>query len=331
MITLGIETSCDDTGIALYDSERGLLANKLVSQLDTHKPFGGVVPELASRDHQNNIIALIDHVFKESHLSLDQIDLISYTAGPGLVGSLMVGAGVAYGLSQAKSIPIIGVHHHLAHLEIAMLNNETIEKPYLGLLVSGGHTYFIQVAENYSCRILGSTIDDAVGEALDKSARVMGLGYPGGPILDQLSQTGHAMKKQLPRPMIHDKSLNMSFSGLKTALVKSWQDDHPPVEDLSLELITAVSDVLEKKLSNALKLTELKHVVFAGGVAANRYIRTQLTTCVAKYNAQLHIPDRSLCTDNGAMIAYLGYLLYRQGANIRSHFVNPSWSIEELL
>ena len=206
MIVLGIETSCDDTGIGIYDSNKGLLVNRLESQIDTHKPYGGVVPELASRAHQKNIMALIDVVLSEANITADKIDLISYTAGPGLVGSLLVGAGVAQGLSKALSIPVIGVHHHLAHLEVAFLENQELSYPYLGILVSGGHTFFIHVDEYYRCKLIGGTIDDAVGEALDKSARVMGLGYPGGPHW-KIARDGNPFNVKLPRPMIKDLSL----------------------------------------------------------------------------------------------------------------------------
>ena len=311
MITLGIETSCDDTSIAIYDDQVGMLYNKRHSQLSLHNRYGGVFPELASRDHQVHLLPLFDDALKTTELSAVNLDVIAYTAGPGLVGSLFVGASFAHGLALSLGKPIVPVHHHLAHIEIARLHSSTLSYPYLALLVSGGHTFLIILKSINNCEVIGSTVDDAVGEALDKSARVMSLPYPGGPEIEALADNVSHTELTLPRPMLKDPGLNMSFSGLKTAVINTCQQKNYSDAEIAYALQKAISDVLVIKTKRAIDRTKIKHLVFCGGVAANKYLGTKLQQLCEKKAVQCHIPEMSYCTDNGAMVAFTGAELYR--------------------
>ena len=310
MITLGIETSCDDTSIAIYDEQRGMLYNKRHSQLDLHNRYGGVFPELASRDHQVHLLPLFDDALKSTQLSQEAIDVIAYTAGPGLVGSLFVGASFAHGLALSLNKPIVPVHHHLAHIEIARLQSPTLTYPYLALLVSGGHTYLIKLKSISDCKVIGATVDDAVGEALDKSARVMSLPYPGGPEIEVLANTVSDTTLTLPRPMLKDPGLNMSFSGLKTAVINTCHAKTYSEAEIAYALQKAIADVLVIKTKRAIEKTQVKHLVFCGGVAANKYLGNALQNLCKKRKITCHIPEMSYCTDNGAMVAFAGEGLF---------------------
>lgn len=330
MITIGIETSCDDTSIAIYDEQSGITYNKRHSQLELHNRYGGVFPELASRDHQVHLLPLFANALEETKLKPTDIDLIAYTAGPGLVGSLFVGASFAHGLKLALSKPIVPVHHHLAHIEVARLQSPTITYPYLALLVSGGHTFIILVESLTSCQVIGSTVDDAVGEALDKSARVMSLPYPGGPEIEKLAATVDKADIDLPRPMLKDPSLNMSFSGLKTAVIQACQSDNHPKAAICQALQISIRDVLMKKTQRALKQYPVTDLVFCGGVAANQFLGHALKTLCQNKGINCHIPDISFCTDNGAMVAFTGYQLYQHGQYNKTMFVNPGWALHDI-
>ncbi|MDG2348150.1 MAG: tRNA (adenosine(37)-N6)-threonylcarbamoyltransferase complex transferase subunit TsaD [Gammaproteobacteria bacterium] len=330
MITLGIETSCDDTSIAIFDDNKGMLYNKRHSQLELHNRYGGVFPELASRDHQVHLLPLFDDAMKQCFLKPHLIDVIAYTAGPGLVGSLFVGASFAHGLGLALSKPIVPVHHHLAHIEIARFQSPEISYPYLALLVSGGHTFLILVKSIHDCEIIGATVDDAVGEALDKSARIMSLPYPGGPEIESLAKTINETDLTLPRPMLKDPGLNMSFSGLKTAVINTFVKHlHTPAE-ISYALQKSIADVLVIKTRRALVSTGAKQLVFCGGVAANMYLGSTLRGMCEKKNVSCFIPEISYCTDNGAMVAFTGSELYRSGIFQKERFVEPGWSLNDL-
>lgn len=328
MITLGIETSCDDTAIAIYNAaERCMIYNKRHSQLDRHNQFGGIMPELASRDHQAHLLPLLDDAIQASDLGLKDIDLIAYTRGPGLVGSLFVGASLAHGLGMALNTPLIDVHHHRAHIEITRLDNPDITYPFLALLVSGGHTLLCLVSSISECEILGATIDDAIGETLDKCARVMGLAYPGGPEIERLAKEVNTVSLQLPKPMINDPTLNMSFSGLKTALIRQHETNDHTQAELALALQNAIASVLEKKLLRALKMTQAKQVVFCGGVAANQFLGQHLQTVCQSNDATCIIPKMNYCTDNGAMVAFTGAEMYLAGMRYSGQLVDPSWRL----
>lgn len=330
MITLGIETSCDDTSIAIYDDLKGMLYNKRHSQLDLHNQYGGVFPELASRDHQVHLLPLFDDALKTTKLSKDAIDVIAYTAGPGLVGSLFVGASFAHGLALALGKPIVPVHHHLAHIEISRLKSPSLTYPYLALLVSGGHTYLIILKSISECEVIGATVDDAVGEALDKSARVMSLPYPGGPEIESLANTVIDTSLTLPRPMLKDPGLNMSFSGLKTAVINTYQEKVYSEAEIAYALQKAIADVLVIKTKRAIEKTQVKHLVFCGGVAANQYLGNALQNLCSERHVTCHIPEMGYCTDNGAMVAFTGAELYRCGTYNTNRFVEPGWSLHDL-
>ena len=330
MITLGIETSCDDTSIAIYDEQRGMIYNKRHSQLDLHNRYGGVFPELASRDHQVHLLPLFDDALKSTQLSQEAIDVIAYTAGPGLVGSLFVGASFAHGLALSLNKPIVPVHHHLAHIEIARLQSSTLTYPYLALLVSGGHTYLIKLKSISECEVIGSTVDDAVGEALDKSARVMSLPYPGGPEIEVLASTVSDTTLTLPRPMLKDPGLNMSFSGLKTAVINTCHAKTYSEAEIAYALQKAIADVLVIKTKRAIEKTQVEHLVFCGGVAANKYLGHAMQNLCKKRKITCHIPQKSYCTDNGAMVAFTGAELYRSGIYNTARFVEPGWSLHDL-
>jgi N6-L-threonylcarbamoyladenine synthase len=334
MRVLGIETSCDETGAAIYDSEKGLLAHTLYSQVAMHAEYGGVVPELASRDHVRKTIPLIESVLAESNLKKSDIDGIAYTAGPGLVGALLVGAAIARSLAFAWNIPAVGVHHMEGHLLAPMLEASPPPFPFVALLVSGGHTQLVKVARMGSYEILGDTLDDAVGEAFDKTAKLLGLAYPGGAALAKLAEKGSAGRFRFPRPMLDRPGLEFSFSGLKTAAVNiaaSVTLDEQTRCDIAFAFQEAVVDTLVAKCQRALLLTGWKTLVVAGGVGANQRLRQRLQTLMENENGQVFFPRQEFCTDNGAMIAYVGCqrLLAGQKNDLKIK-VFPRWPLEDI-
>ena len=311
MLVLGIESSCDETGVALVDATGlglpVLLSHALHSQIDMHQAYGGVVPELASRDHIRRVLPLATQVMAEAGRTLAQVDVVAYTRGPGLAGALLVGAGVACALGAALDRPVIGVHHLEGHLLSPFLSADAPQFPFVALLVSGGHTQLMRVDGVGRYELLGETIDDAAGEAFDKSAKLMGLGYPGGPALSRLAQQGDAAAFKLPRPLLHSGDLDFSFAGLKTAVLTQARKLGDALEqrkaDLAASTEAAIVEVLLKKSLTALRQTDLKRLVVAGGVGANRLLRAQLNDACAKAGVRVHYPELHLCTDNGAMIA----------------------------
>jgi len=342
MRVLGIETSCDETGIALYDSEQGLLADALFSQVDMHADYGGVVPELASRDHIRKTIPLIQQVLDQANLKKSDIDAIAYTSGPGLVGALMVGAAIAQSLALALEVPAIGVHHMEGHLLAPMLEEEPPQFPFLALLVSGGHTQLVSVKALGDYEILGESVDDAAGEAFDKAAKMLGLDYPGGPriakLADYARQKGIAAPCRFPRPMTDRPGLDFSFSGLKTFTLNTVNNLPPnrPASEaekaaIALAFEDAVVDTLRIKCKRALEQTGLKTLIIAGGVSANVSLRAALEKMVTPLGAKVFYARPSLCTDNGAMIAYAGCqrLLAGQTSDL-SIQVRPRWPMTEL-
>ncbi len=313
MRVLGIETSCDETGVALYDSEQGLLAHTLFSQVAMHAEFGGVVPELASRDHVRKLVPLIRKVFDMAEVPFGQVDAVAYTAGPGLVGALMVGASVSRSLAWAWDVPALGVHHMEGHLLAPMLEDNPPRFPFVALLVSGGHTLLVDVKGVGEYRILGESLDDAAGEAFDKTAKMMGLPYPGGPLLSKLADQGTPGVFEFPRPMVDRPGMDFSFSGLKTA-VRLKVAEHAVAEvvpdavmaDIACGFQEAVVDTLVIKCRRALKETGHRALVIAGGVSANRRLREKLQAMADDRRCKLFYPRLEFCTDNGAMIAYAG-------------------------
>ena len=335
LLTLGIETSCDETGIALYQMERGLLAHALYSQVAMHNEYGGVVPELASRDHVRRLIPLVRQVMNEADVSLDQLDAIAYTQGPGLGGALLVGASIANALAYALDIPTIGIHHLEGHLLSPLLSKPAPKFPFVALLVSGGHTQLMRVDGVGRYTLLGETLDDAAGEAFDKSAQLLGLGYPGGPALAKLALLGRPGVHKLPRPMLHSGDLEFSFSGLKTAvltLVKQSNDDEQTRADIAYAVQEAIVEVLAHKALSALAQTRLSQLVVAGGVGANQMLRQRLTEGIGKRGGEVFYPDLEFCTDNGAMIAFAGALRLelQQGKKNYRFDVKPRWNLAEL-
>lgn len=318
MRVLGIETSCDETGVAIYDSGSeeskentvsGIIADVLHSQIELHAQYGGVVPELASRDHVRKIIPLIHEALEQASLSPQDIDGIAYTKGPGLLGALLVGSSVGRSLAYAWDIPAIGVHHMEGHLLAPMLEKNPPVFPFVALLVSGGHTQLISVTGIGEYQLLGESIDDAAGEAFDKTAKMMGLSYPGGPILAKLAESGSVGRFKLPRPMTDRPGLDFSFSGLKTAALTTWKksDQTPQTQaDLAYAFEEAVVETIAIKCRRALEQTQMKTLVIAGGVSANTHLRRRLTELVKSYDAKVYYPRPEFCTDNGAMIAYVG-------------------------
>src|SRR5690606_23614185 len=304
--------SCDETGVALVCTERGLLAHALHSQIDMHRDYGGVVPELASRDHIRRVIPLTRQVLAQAGLALSDVDAVAYTAGPGLAGALLVGASVAQAIAWSLQIPAIPVHHLEGHLLSPLLADPRPEFPFVALLVSGGHTQLMRVDGVGRYTLLGETLDDAAGEAFDKSAKLMGLGYPGGPALSRLAENGNAALHELPRPMLHSGDLDFSFSGLKTAVltrVRAMEREHGALSeqhlaDLAAATEAAIVDVLAAKALKAVRQTGVKRLVVAGGVGANRHLRKQLTAAMQKQGGQVYFPPLEFCTDNGAMIAF---------------------------
>lgn len=307
---LGIETSCDETGVAIYDSEHGLMAHTLHSQIKLHAEYGGVVPELASRDHVRNITPLVTQALTDANSTPDTITAIAYTQGPGLVGALLVGAGFAKALAYAWQVPALGIHHMEGHLLAPFLDQAHPEFPFLALLVSGGHTQIIEVTDIGKYTILGESLDDAAGEAFDKTAKLLGLDYPGGPLLAALATQGTPNKYNFPRPMLDRPGLDFSFSGLKThALNAINKTELTPQNkaDLAWAFEDAIIDTLIKKCARALEQTAITDLVIAGGVGANKTLRERLNAFAAANNIRVFYPRTEFCTDNGAMIAYAGY------------------------
>lgn len=314
MLVLGIETSCDETGVALYDEQRGLLGERIYSQIALHQQYGGVVPELSSRDHIRKLIPLIDELLQSCELSLSDIDGIAYTHGPGLIGSLMVGASIAQSLGFALSIPTVGVHHMEGHLMAVMLDKRQPEYPFVALLVSGGHTQLYEVNDFDDYRLLGESVDDAAGEAFDKTAKLLGLPYPGGPQISALAEQGDPQRFTFPRPMVNRPGLEFSFSGLKTHAVthyKKYQDEPNIKANIARAFEDAVVDTLRIKCRRALQQTGLERLVMVGGVSANQKLRRVLAD--DPEIASVFYPAPQFCTDNGAMIAYTGYLRLQRG------------------
>ena len=340
LITLGIESSCDETGIALYQIGRGLLAHSLHTQVAMHSEYGGVVPELASRDHVRHVIPLVRQVMRDADVSLAQIGAIAYTQGPGLGGALLVGASVANALAYALDIPSIGIHHLEGHLLSPLLSDPAPEFPFVALLVSGGHTQLMRVDGIGQYTLLGETLDDAAGEAFDKSAKLLGLGYPGGPELAKLAAHGRPGLYKLPRPMLHSGNLEFSFSGLKTAvltLVRQKSNDEQKIldeqtrADIACAVQEAIVDVLANKARAALAQTGLDQLVVAGGVGANQLLRERLNKDIGKRGGKVFYPDLDFCTDNGAMIAFAGALRLAQQPRKKDYRFNvkPRWDLAE--
>jgi len=341
MKVLGIETSCDETGIAVYDTAKGLVAHALHSQVAMHQAYGGVVPELASRDHVRRVAPLIEQVLDAGGLALADLDGIAYTQGPGLAGALLVGASVATALGYALRIPVLPVHHLEGHLLSPLLETPAPTFPFVALLVSGGHSQLFDVTRVGEYRLLGDTYDDAAGEAFDKTAKLLGLPYPGGPELARLALSGTAGAVRLPRPLIASGNLDFSFSGLKTAVLTlaRKQAAGGPVEmladarkaDIALEIQSAIVDVLATKALAALDATGRRRLVVAGGVGANRALRARLVADVAAIGGEVYFPDLQFCTDNGAMIALVGALRLREGFAADYAFsVQPRWDLASL-
>ena len=339
MKILGIETSCDETGVAIYDSEQGIIGDALYSQVELHAEYGGVVPELASRDHVRKTIPLVKEVLKQANCAKEDIDAIAYTKGPGLIGALFVGVGVGRSLAYAWDIPAIGVHHMEGHLLAPMLEDEKPEFPFVALLVSGGHTLLVDVQGLGKYEILGESIDDAAGEAFDKTAKIMGLGYPGGPALAKLAEKGQAGVYKLPRPMTDRPGLDFSFSGLKTAVANLYNGSdksEQSMADIAYAFQEAVVDTIFIKCRRALEQTGHKRLVVAGGVSANVALRAKLTDLLESKGGKAYYPRPKFCTDNGAMIAYAGYCRHQAILNGQDQFEEPAvrakprWPIVEL-
>ena len=334
MKILGIETSCDDTGVAVYDTQRGLLAHKLHSQIETHAPYGGVVPELAARDHIRTLLPLVKTVLEESGLDVGGLDGVGYTAGPGLVGALLVGAAVGRGLAWGRRIPCVGVHHMEAHLLAVMLEDDVPEFPFVALLVSGGHTLLVDVEVPGVYHILGESLDDAVGEAFDKTAKLLGLGYPGGPAISKAALKGDPSRFRFPRPMTDRPGLAFSFSGLKTYTLNTAQAhqlDEQTIADIACAFQHAAVDTLVIKTSRAMVHTQRRQLIVAGGVGANQALRAQLRETAANENFEVFYPRPEFCTDNGAMIGYAASLRLQHGEQSAAGFeVFPRWSLADL-
>ena len=334
MRVLGIETSCDETGIAIYDDEKGLLANQLYSQVKLHADYGGVVPELASRDHVRKTVPLIQAALKEAGLTAKEIDAVAYTAGPGLVGALLVGATIGRSLAFAWNVPAIPVHHMEGHLLAPMLEDNPPAFPFVALLVSGGHTQLISVTGIGQYELLGESIDDAAGEAFDKTAKLLGLDYPGGPMLSKMAAQGKEGRFVFPRPMTDRPGLDFSFSGLKTFAantIRNNDGDEQTRADIARAFEDAVVDTLMIKCRRALEQTGFKRLVMAGGVSANRTLRAKLAEMMAKRGGEVFYARPEFCTDNGAMIAYAGMVRLRSGAKADLGVtVRPRWPLAEL-
>jgi len=333
MRILGIETSCDETGLAIYQPDKGILANVLHSQVDIHQLYGGVVPELASRDHIRRIIPLVHEVMQEAGVSSGQLDGIAYTSGPGLVGALLVGVAVGRSLAYAWDIPAVGIHHMEAHLLAPMLEDNAPSYPFLALLVSGGHTQIMQVDGPGQYVLLGESVDDAAGEAFDKTAKLLGLGYPGGPAISALAESGNPGRFTFPRPMTDRPGLDFSFSGLKTHAVNTIRDapaNEQTRADIARAFVDAAVDTLAIKCRRAMEQTNIYTLVAAGGVSANKQLRQRLTEMVKEMGGNVFYPRPDFCTDNGAMIAYAGYLHLAAGRNEPLSFAAyPRWALAD--
>ncbi|MFT4632714.1 MAG: N6-L-threonylcarbamoyladenine synthase [Candidatus Pseudothioglobus sp.] len=339
MRVLGIETSCDETGVAVYDDSRGLLADLLYSQVDLHAEYGGVVPELASRDHIRKTLPMIHEAMTQSHSKPDDIDGIAYTAGPGLVGALMVGASIAKSLAFAWQVPAIGIHHMEGHLLAPMLDTgltaERPEYPFLALLISGGHTQLMSCQSLGQYQLLGESLDDAAGEAFDKVAKMLGLPYPGGPAIERLAHQGTPKRFRFPRPMTDRPGLDFSFSGLKTFTMNTLKALPNPTAqdkaDVALAFQTAVADTLRIKCKRAAEQTGLKQMIIAGGVSANQALRAALQSVTQSTGCKIYYPALKLCTDNGAMIAYAGMQHLNKGhSEPLDIIVRPRWPMTEM-
>jgi N6-L-threonylcarbamoyladenine synthase len=334
MLILGIETSCDETGVAIYDSEKGLLGHKLYSQIKLHAKYGGVVPELASRDHINYIIPLIHDLLSDYKINIQNIEAIAYTSGPGLSGALLVGSSVAESLACALGIRSIPIHHLEGHLLAPMLEDRKPKFPFIALLVSGGHSQLIHVKELGSYKIIGDTLDDAAGEAFDKTAQLLGLGYPGGAALSKLAEKG-LKHFELPRPLLHSNGLDFSFSGLKTAVLYLVRKQKKLTKEIKADIAYAfedsITDVLVKKTIQALKQEGLKRVIISGGVGANKTLRNKIIAECNQNEFEYFFPDLTFCTDNGAMIALAGSLrLNMRPKENYSFSVKPRWKLTEI-
>ena len=339
MLVLGVETSCDETGVAVYDSDRGLLAHNLYSQVKLHAEYGGVVPELASRDHVRKILPMLEKVLADAEVERGDLDAIAYTSGPGLMGALMVGGGAATAMGYALNIPVLGVHHMEGHLLAPMLEDNPPAFPFVALLVSGGHTQLVAVTAIGEYALLGESIDDAAGEAFDKTAKLLDLDYPGGPRLAAMAEHGCIERFEFPRPMTDRPGLDFSFSGLKTftrnLIEKHRGDDVLPDEQTTLDICAgfqeAVVDTLVIKCRRALQQTAMQRLVIAGGVSANTRLRHKLEQALAKEGAEVYYARHEFCTDNGAMIAYAGCqrLLAGEKNNLEIS-ATPRWPLDQL-
>ncbi len=334
MKVLGIESSCDETGIAIYDTEHGLLSHALYSQVEMHAEYGGVVPELASRDHIRRALPLIQNVLDQAKLTLQDIEGIAYTQGPGLSGALLVGTSIAEALAFTLNIPTVGVHHLEGHLLAPLLEENPPQFPFVALLVSGGHTQLMKVTGIGEYALLGDTLDDAAGEAFDKTAKLLGLGYPGGPAVSALAAKGKPGRFKLPRPLLNSGDLNFSFSGLKTAvltMVNGNDADEQTKADIAYEFQEAVTEVLTAKCMSALRDTGLDKLIVSGGVGANKRLREQLNSATKRKLCKVHYPRLEFCTDNGAMIAFAGAMRMHNAVEGNHGFtVKPRWDLAEL-
>ena len=334
MRVLGIETSCDETGVAIYDGEQGILADHLYSQVDAHRQYGGVVPEIASRDHVRKLAPMVAAVLAEADLPATALDGVAYTAGPGLAGALLVGAGFARGFAWGLNIPVLGVHHMEGHLLAPLLEPGGPQPPFLALLVSGGHTLLVSVADFGCYEIIGESLDDAAGEAFDKVAKMLALGYPGGPAVEVLAREGDPSRYRFPRPMTDRPGLDMSFSGLKTHVLNTLRSAAPTPglhADIARGFSDAVVDTFAIKIRRALQQTGMKKLVVAGGVSANQALRSRLIDLCAGLGVSAAFPRLRYATDNGAMIAFVGHLRLAAGEHDGVGFkVYPRWPMTNL-
>lgn len=337
MRILGIESSCDETAAAIFDSDRGIIAEAIHSQIQTHARFGGVVPEIASREHLQALPTLVTGVLTDADCTWADIDAIAVTAGPGLMGALLVGVTYARSVGLVNNIPVLPIHHMEGHLFAPGLSDEGLPVfPFLSLLVSGGHTLLIRADSLGEYRVVGQTIDDAAGECFDKTARVLGLPYPGGPEIAKLALLGNNSRFKLPRPLLKQGNVNFSFSGLKTAVMYAAKDcgtlDMQSKADLAACTELAIADVLVKKSIQACLQEQVSSLVIAGGVAANTTLRRMLDAAAVEHHIQLYVPQQTYCTDNAAMIAYVGYQRYLRGSKIQSDDwdANPRWKLQDL-
>ena len=334
MRVLGIETSCDETGVAIYDGELGLMAHSLYSQAHIHAEYGGVVPEIASRDHVRKLLPLIDECMGKADCTREEIDGVAYTAGPGLVGALLVGASVGRSLAASLGVPAVAVHHMEGHLLAPLLEADAPDFPFVALLVSGGHSMLVEVSEIGKYKVLGETLDDAAGEAFDKTAKLLGLGYPGGPALARAAKSGDPNRYSFPRPMTDRPGLEFSFSGLKTHTRNLWRRNFEEANaqaDIAAGFQQAVVDTLVIKCRRAMKQTRSSHLVIAGGVGANLQLRNELSLAGRKYGWGVSYPRIEFCTDNGAMIAFAGYHRLRAGqSEPELIYARPRWPLDEL-